>query len=249
MAPCGTNRALPLRAETTVPAYADYAPAQLLLIGFVLRSLFARVSLGWVACLGFLMLIAAAREVVARQQRHLTGGWGYGIGSVSMFISSFTVTILALTVIVGADPWYSPRYAIRLLGMLLGNTMTGISVALERLTQSAWQQRNVIEQRLALGQDRIAAMLDIRRESIRAGMIPILNSMAAAGIVSLPGMMTGQILGGSPPFTAVQYQILVMFLIAAGTALGTIAAIGLSARRLFDTRHRLRLDRLSERAS
>ncbi len=125
--------------------------------------------------------------------------------------------------------------------------MTGISVAFERLTQSVWQQRNVIEQRLALGQDRAEAMLDIRRESIRAGLIPILNSMAAAGIVSLPGMMTGQILGGSPPLTAVKYQILVMFLIAGGTGFGTIAAIGLAGRRLFGSRHRLGLDRLSAR--
>lgn len=220
---------------------------QLLLIGLVLRALFARAGLGWVTLLGILMLLAATVEVVARQQRRLIGWWGYGVGGISMFLSSFMVTVLALTVMVHADPWYSPRYAIPLLGMLLGNTMTGISIALERLTQSAWQQRNVIEQRLALGQDRAEAMLDIRRESIRAGLIPILNSMAAAGIVSLPGMMTGQILGGSPPLTAVKYQILVMFLIAGGTGFGTIAAIGFAGHRLFDGRHRLRLDRLSVR--
>lgn len=75
-------------------------------------------------------------------------------------------------------------------------------------------------------------------------MIPIINSMAAAGIVSLPGMMTGQILAGSPPVEAVKYQILIMFLIAGGTGFGVMAAIGVTARRLFDDRHRLRLDRL-----
>jgi putative ABC transport system permease protein len=68
--------------------------------------------------------------------------------------------------------------------------------------------------------------------------------MAAAGIVSLPGMMTGQILAGSPPLEAVKYQILIMFLITAGTGFGVMAALWVTARRLFDERHRLRLDAL-----
>jgi putative ABC transport system permease protein len=80
---------------------------------------------------------------------------------------------------------------------------------------------------------------------MRAGLIPILNAMAVAGLVSLPGMMTGQILAGSPPLEAVKYQILIMFLIAGGTGFGTLAAVWLGARRLFDARHRLRLDRVA----
>jgi len=102
----------------------------------------------------------------------------------------------------------------------------------------------VIEGRLLLGQTREEATSDLRRESVRTGLVPILNAMAAAGIVSLPGMMTGQILAGSPPVEAVEYQILVMFLIAAGTGFGVLASVWLTARRLFDERHRLRLDRL-----
>jgi putative ABC transport system permease protein len=80
---------------------------------------------------------------------------------------------------------------------------------------------------------------------MRVGMIPIINAMAAAGIVSLPGMMTGQILAGSPPLEAVKYQILIMFMIAAGTGFGTVIAVWIGSRRLFDERERLRLDRLS----
>jgi len=85
---------------------------------------------------------------------------------------------------------------------------------------------------------------DCRREAIRVGMIPIINAMSAAGVISLPGMMTGQILAGTPPVEAVKYQILVMFLIAGGTGFGTVVAVSLGARRLFDERQRLRLDRL-----
>jgi putative ABC transport system permease protein len=194
--------------------------------------------------ISFIMLIAAGREVMSRQTRRFVGIWGFGAGTVSMFVSSFSITVIALTVVIDISPWYEPQYAIPLLGMMLGNTMNGIAVSLDRLTQSAWEHRTTIEARLMLGQEWFHAVDGIRRESIRSGMIPIINSMAAAGIVSLPGMMTGQIIAGSPPLEAVKYQILIMFLISGGTGLGTIAAAWIGSRRLFDDRHRLRLDRL-----
>lgn len=220
------------------------AAVQLLLVGLVLRALFAHAAFGWVAAMALVMLLAAGYEVRARQRRRFAGWWGYGLGALSMFISSFTLVTLGLIAIVGAEPWYAPQYAIPLLGMLLGNTMTGIALGLDRLSEAAATQRALIEQRLLLGEDRVSAMSEIRRECTRAGLIPIVNAMAAAGVVSLPGMMTGQILAGSSPLVAVQYQILILFLISAGTGLGTIGAVGLGARRLFDERHRLRLDRL-----
>jgi UDP-glucose/iron transport system permease protein len=204
--------------------------------------LFAQVHLLWVTLMALGMLLAAGREVVARQQRRLRGWWGFGTGTGAMFVSSFAVTVLALVAIVGTEPWYAPRYAIPLLGMLLGNTMTGIALAMDRLTDSAWQQRTVIEQRLLLGEDAGHAFGEIRRESMRTGMIPIVNAMAAAGLVRLPGMMTGQILAGSPPLEAVKYQIMIMFLITTGTGFGVMIALWITARRLFDDRHRLRLD-------
>jgi putative ABC transport system permease protein len=129
--------------------------------------------------------------------------------------------------------------------MLLGNTMTGIALSLDRMTDQFYRERNVVEQRLLLGQTWKEATGDIRRECMRTGMVPIINSMAAAGLVSLPGMMTGQILGGTPPVEAVKYQILIMFLIAAGTGFGVISAIWMSGYYLFDKRHRLCLDRLA----
>ncbi len=217
---------------------------QLMLIGLVLNTLFANVHLVWVSMLAMVMLLVAGREVMARQHRRFGGAWGYGLGTLSMFVSAFTTTIFALLVIVGTDPWYEPQYAIPLLGMMLGNTMNGVALALDRLTTSAWQQRGVIEARLTLGQEWRVAIGDITRESVRVGMIPIINAMAAAGIVSLPGMMTGQILSGTPPLEAVKYQILIMFMIAAGTGFATMAASWIGARHLFDERCRLRLDRL-----
>lgn len=217
---------------------------QLSLIGLVLKFLFENTQPGWMALLATIMLLVAGREVMVRQKRPFTGSWGYGLGTLSMFVSSFVLTFFALTVIIGTDPWYQPQYAIPLLGMMLGNTMNGVSLALDRLTESAYQQRLVIEARLALGQHWREAIGTIARDSTRVGMFPMMNAMAAAGIISLPGMMTGQILAGSPPLEAVKYQILIMFMITAGTGFATVLATWLGAKRLFDERHRLRLERL-----
>ncbi|GAB4351383.1 MAG: iron export ABC transporter permease subunit FetB [Gammaproteobacteria bacterium] len=219
---------------------------QLILIGLVLKTLFENVHPGWVALIAVTMLLLASREIHARQHHRLIGWWSLGVGALSMFISSFTVAILTLGVIIDADPWYHPQYAIPLLGMLLGNTMNGVALGLDRLTSGTRERRQVIDARLALGQGWREAIGDTLRDSIRAGTIPIVNAMAAAGIVSLPGMMTGQILAGSPPLEAVKYQILILFLVSAGTGFGTVAAVGLAARRLFDDRQRLRLDHLEK---
>nr|WP_163502303.1 iron export ABC transporter permease subunit FetB [Halomonas socia] len=237
MSQLGVGRSLLIAATRTV--------IQLTLIGLVLEALFTVAHLHWVALMSLAMLLVAGREVMARQKHRLKGGWAFGIGTLSMFVSSFTVTVLTLTVIVGPEPWYTPQYAIPLLGMMLGNTMTGVALSLDRLTDSVWRQRAVIENRLMLGQRWHEAVGDLRREAMRSGMIPTINAMAAAGVVSLPGMMTGQILAGSPPSLAVKYQILVMFTITVGTGFGTMAAVAAGSRRLFDERERLRLDRLS----
>lgn len=219
---------------------------QLTLIGLVLKVLFENATLLWVSLLAFFMLFVAGREVMMRQERRFKGWWGYAAGTFSMFVSSFAITVFALVVILGNDPWYAPQYAIPLLGMLLGNTMNGIAISMDRLTHSAWEQRDIIEARLMLGESWDGAISDYRRQAVRSGMIPIINAMAAAGIVSLPGMMTGQILAGALPVEAVKYQILIMFLISAGTGLGTLAAVSVGSRHLFDERQRLCLERLQQ---
>ncbi|NCC52379.1 MAG: iron export ABC transporter permease subunit FetB [Spartobacteria bacterium] len=220
---------------------------QLTLIGLILKWVFGTVSPLWIMLITLIMLSIAGFEVMQRQQRRLSGWWGFGTGIISMFISSFALTVFALHVVISVEPWYNPQYAIPLLGMSLGNTMNGISLGLDRLTDTAWRQREVIEARLILGQPREQAISDIRRNSISAALTPIINTMSVVGIVSLPGMMTGQILAGSPPMEAVKYQILIMFLIATGTGLGSMTAIAIASRRLFDHRHRLRLDRLTKK--
>jgi putative ABC transport system permease protein len=217
---------------------------QLLLLGLVLKALFGITNPLAVGGLALVMLSVAGYEVMARQKHRLRGFWGYGTGAISMFLSSFSIALLALLGLLQPAPWYAPQYAIPVLGMLLGNTMTGVAVALDNLTSQAVDRRAQIEAQLALGHTAADAVSGIRRDALRAGLIPIVNAMTTAGIVSLPGMMTGQILAGSPPMEAAKYQLMILFLIAAGTGLGSASAVVLGSRRLFDQRDRFCRDRL-----
>ncbi len=217
---------------------------QLIIIGFILRVVFQHAHLIWVVLIAIVMLLAASREITVRQKRRFKGWWGFNTATISMFTSTFLVTIFVLFVIINAKPWYLPQYSIPLLGIMLGNTMTGISLCLNHLTDATYQARHIIEQRLLLGETRQQVLHDIKRDSMHTGMIPMINGMVAAGIISLPGTMTGQILAGSPPLEAAKYQILIMFLLAASTGFGILFTLWLSSKRLFDERDRLRLDRL-----
>ena len=217
---------------------------QLLLLGLVLKLVFENQNLIWMTLIVTLMLLVAGYEARARQKKRFRGFHGYAISTLSMLISSFTITLFSLTIILQPSPWYEAQYAIPLLGMLLGNTMTGVALTMGKLTEDAWTQKAVIEQRLMLGQTPSKAIADIRKQSMHNGLIPGINMMAAAGIVSIPGMMTGQILAGNDPFEAAKYQILILFLIVAGSGLGSLTAVWLGGMRLFDDRDRLRLDRL-----
>jgi putative ABC transport system permease protein len=221
---------------------------QLTLVGLVLKALFTLTSPWLTGLAALVMVLFAGREAMARQERRFTGFWTYGIGTGSMMAAGIIVTVFALTTQVSPDPWYNPRYALPILGMILGNTMNGVSIGLDRLVSGAVTRRAAIEAQLMLGATAPEALRPVTRDAMRAGLIPTVNGMAAAGLVSLPGMMTGQILAGVEPVEAVKYQILIMFLIGGGTGLGLFTAVMLGRRRLTDVRHRLRLDRLGAKA-
>jgi putative ABC transport system permease protein len=191
------------------------------------------------------MGLVAGYEVRSRQERALRGFWGYGLGAGTVMLAAALVTVFALTMQLKPEPWYAPRYAIPLLGMILGNVMTGVSLALNDIGLTVARERSAIEAQLCLGASRWTALRPVTRRALRSGFIPIINAMAATGVVSLPGMMTGQILAGVDPTQAVRYQLLVMFLIAGATGCGVYMAVFGSLTRLTDDRHRLRLERLT----
>ena len=239
---------LDLRLERQLLIAAVRMIVQLVLIGFVLKALFA-ISSPWLTGLAALTMSAfAGREIWARQERVLAGVWGYGLGGTAMMFAGVLVTTIALTTQIQPDPWWTPRLALPLFGMILGNTMTGVSLGLDTLNTAVHRERTAIEAQLLLGATRWSATAPFVRQALRSGFMPIINAMAATGIVSLPGMMTGQILSGVDPAEAVKYQLLIMFLIGGATGFGVLVAVLGNIWRLTDERHRLRLDRLREAA-
>ncbi|WP_417514650.1 ABC transporter permease [Minwuia sp.] len=217
---------------------------QLSLIGLVLDVILTSKSAGLTALVACVMVGVAGYEVMARQEAPLKGIWGYGLGTGTMLFGAALVMMFALNVTIQPEPWYDPRYAIPMFGMMLGNAMTGIAVGLNALSTDLISRRAAVEAHLLTGATRWEALAPTMRRAANAGLIPIINAMAATGVVSLPGMMTGQILAGADPAQAVRYQLLVMFLITGATGIGLVIAIFGAALRLTDNRHRIRLDRL-----
>jgi putative ABC transport system permease protein len=248
LACAGLSLLLSLGIQRTLLWSAVRMVVQLLLVGLVLRTVFTLSSPWLTGLIAAAMIAAAAREVGSRQERRFAGRWHYAIGGVSVAVPTIAVTVLALTTTLRPEPWYDARHAIPLAGIILGNVLNGASLALNGIFTAVWRERAAIDARLALGDDRYAAFGGIVRQAVRGGLIPSMNQMAAAGIITLPGIMTGQILAGMDPLLAARYQILLMFLLVTGSFLGVAGAALLAIWRLTDERDRLRLDRLQKNA-
>jgi putative ABC transport system permease protein len=237
--------ALRLNLERQLLLAAARTTGQLLAVGLVLHWVFDLDQ--WPPVVGLMLLMTLAAGVAAvRRTKHRYPGICLNT-FVSVLAGSWLVTAVAVFAVVRAEPWYRPQYAIPLLGMILGNTLNGISLGLDRLGSELDARRDQVEAQLALGATRWEAARGPVREAVRTGMVPILNSMMIVGIVSLPGMMTGQLLSGVDPFEAVKYQIVIMILIAAATAIGTVGVVVLSFFRLFNHAHQFLHQRIESR--
>lgn len=219
---------------------------QLLLVGLLLRVVFRAASPGVTLVIVLLMIAAAAREVAVRPTRRLQSAGNYRISAAVVGISSVATVALALMTAIRPHPWYDPRYAIPLMGIVLGSVLNSASLGLDSFLEGVVLRRPAIEAQLALGASIHEALAELLRSSIRRAMIPIVNQMSAAGIITLPGIMTGQLLAGMDPIEAVKYQILLLFLLTGAGGLAAAGAVYLAARAITDERQRLRLDRLAK---
>lgn len=248
LASAGLSLALDLRIHRPMLVATARMVAQLLLVGQVLRIVFRlghpAVTL---AVLG-VMAMAVVYEVGARPERRLAGLWHYLAGGVPTVVAGFAIVVLALLTALSPKPWHDARVAIPLAGIILGNVMNAVSLALNVFFSTAYRERGAIEAQLALGATRRQALHAASAQALRTALIPTINQMAAAGIITLPGIMTGQLLAGMDPIGAAKYQILLMGLMLSGSFAGALAALRLAAHRVTDARHRLRLDRLRARA-
>lgn len=223
---------LRLRLTSTLLMAAVRTVIQLSFIGLILAWIFAREQWYEVLVILTVMTLIAANAAKNRVKRPYQGLLADTFMAVS--ISAVLVTSIAIGLILKVQPWYTPQFIIPILGLILGNSLTAISLTSSQLINDMYEQQARIEMMLTLSATPFEAVHDSIRAAIVNGMTPTLNSMLVVGIVSLPGMMTGQILAGADPTQAVRYQIVTMFLICVSSTLGCTLSALLIYRRFFN---------------
>lgn len=211
---------------------------QLVLAGYVLSLLFAYKS-PWLtlAAIGGMELFAILnifKRVGGKIPRELKKIIVFSISSGTLLsLFYFIIAVVRLS------PWYDPRYFIPLAGMIIGNSMTGISLGTERMQGGIRSNRELIEGALMLGASPQQAVRSILDEAFDAAFMPTLNSMVGMGIVFLPGMMTGQILSGIDPQTAIAYQIAIMLGILGSVTISVFFLIYVGSKTFFNRDYQL----------
>jgi len=212
---------------------------QLFLVGYFLAVVFAWRN-PW-AVLAVLLVMLTIAAMVARNRisktlpRLLPLLWSSLLATTALTLSYTSL------VVIQPQTWYEPRYVIPLAGIILGNAMTAAAIAGDRLVSTLQSSRLEIETHLSLGATPTQAIHRYRREAIKAGLIPTVNSMMVVGIVKLPGIITGQLLSGIDPLNAAIYQMLIMFMLAFSTLLtGVLVTRGIS-RQCFNAAAQLTL--------
>jgi len=204
---------------------------QLSLIGYILTYIFKLNNLLVILPIILLMCWIASREATRRISN--TPGNPVPVTFLSLTASTFIVGLIVVVVIIAPQPWYSARVIIPIFGMLLGNSMNAIALSLDRLYSDIFAHSEEVEQLLCFGATPWEAVIVYVKKAVAAGMTPTINSLMVVGLVSLPGMMTGQILAGMNPQSAVRYQFVVMIMIAASVAIGCLMIVGLSYKEMF----------------
>ena len=152
---------------------------------------------------------------------------------VSLFVSSTAIGLIVVEGVVHAEPWYNARQLVPIVGMIMGNAMAAVAVAIDRLFADMDARAPEMFSLVALGATPHEAAAPSLKAAIGAGMTPVLANMSAAGIVTFPGMMTGQLLAGADPLAAAKYQIVVMLMLSAANTIAIVMASYLTYRKRF----------------
>jgi putative ABC transport system permease protein len=208
------------------------ATVQLVAVGYVLAFLIAHRR--WYLVLPTLLVMLLAATMTATDRQKSGRGGLFVISGVGMLAGAGLTLAYIAAVVLRLRPWYDPQYLIPLFGMIIGNAMNGAALAADRLNSEMELRRGEVEAYLALGASPANASAEPVRRALVAAMLPTLNMLMVVGIVSLPGMMTGQVIAGLSPLTAVNYQIVVVFMLAGAVAV-TSVVVALWYRRSFFT--------------
>ena len=234
------RQALGLERDLVVGALRTVV--QLYGVGFILAGVFAAAHWYWVVLILLAMTAVATRAAVGRLKTPLPRA--QGMAGVALTLSTVLTLGYVIGVVVQVHPWYEPQYIIPLAGMILGNVMSSVALAADRLQGELRLRAGEIETRLVLGFSGPDAVQPLVRSALRAAMTPTINGMMTVGLVQLPGMMTGQILAGTSPLVAVRYQIMVVLMLAMATGIGAWIFLRLAVGRYLTPAHQLRRELL-----
>ncbi len=234
------NRILGLKISRNLLQTVIHMSLQLILIGYYLEVLF-RLNNVWLN-IGWLLVMMLIANITTLKRAHLGIARMLPGQFIAIGIRFLTVLFYFLLVALRLSPWYDAAYLVTIGGMLLGGIMRGNVVALERF-YSALQQRNREFMAMQLlGATPKEACKPFFVESMQAALMPHLANMATVGIVSLPGMMTGQMISGGSPLTAIRYQVAIMVTMFVAMELSSFLSIKFSIRKAFDERGNLKTD-------
>ena len=186
---------------------------QLLLIGYVLVYIFESDQPAIITAVLVIMLIVASWIAIRPLKKKQASAYLNSLGAIS--VGGILTLALVSQLVIGVEPWFSPRYLVPLAGMIFAGSMNAVSLAAERL-QSEYERATPYE--------------EARRIALQAALIPITNSLFAVGLVALPGMMTGQILSGVSPLVAAKYQIVVMTMLFGASGISAALYLVLANR-------------------
>jgi putative ABC transport system permease protein len=224
-----------LELEKDLGLGAVRAAVQLIAIGYALRILFASEHPALVFAVLALMWVVAA-WTSSRRVKHGPPSrvlFPYALGAIGA--SALVALLPVFLLVVPPKPWFEARYVIPIGGMMLSSAMNVVAQVFERLFASSRAEAATLEQYLALGATPEQALAPYVKAALRSALIPTINGLVTVGLVSLPGMMTGQILSGTAPEQAVRYQLVVMYQLVAVAAVAGVLASSF-ARRLIFTR-------------
>ncbi|MGM0421021.1 MAG: ABC transporter permease [Bacillota bacterium] len=227
--------------EKQILLAATRMTVQLVLVGFVLDYIFDYPHPLITLLILVIMEGFAIQNIYARVSVEPSTAMKKVI-AFSMFAGTVSSIIFFILVVVGLRPWFYPRYFIPIAGMLIGNSMTGISLGAEHLISQIKGNPEKIEQALMIGAKPELAIKDIVNQAFYNAVLPTINSMIGMGIIFLPGMMTGQILSGVSPLVAIRYQIAIMLGILGSVTLTVFILIKLGGKTFFNSRLQLKSD-------
>ncbi|TYS15756.1 iron export ABC transporter permease subunit FetB [Rossellomorea vietnamensis] len=211
---------------------------QLILAGYILTYIFDNPHPLLTIMIIMIMEIFAIRNVF-KQVREKLSKQMKSIITVSMLSGSLASLLYFNLIVIHFSPWYDPRYFIPIAGMIIGNSMTGITLGVKTLIQGFSASRARIEGALMLGAEPREAAKPYVDNAFDSAVLPTINNMLGMGIVFLPGMMTGQILSGVSPLLAIEYQIAILLGILGSVSLTVIIFILLGYRTFFTKDSRL----------